>query len=415
MRYQKVMLRIFLFSISLLLLNSCSISKTTRVIESGSIRKNDFYKEVDFNFTKGLLIVDIEINGKIYPFIFDTGASVSVIEEDLAKELNCKKILTKNIGDSAGKKKKYDFVTIPTFEIESLQFQDFSAAVSDFSDIANFFACDTKVYGILGNNIFRKAYWRIDYQKEKIWFGNNIADFSGIEKDTKIKLSLGRIGNAYIETTLDSITAKFTFDTGKRGKIKGNGNIFKKVLEKNKGLEYTPNKGLTGISLNGKNYGIVNHTLIKKVSFGGIELNDQIIELDESPAASRLLGNEIWENYILTIDWTEGYLYLRPNQEMIQEPFEKFEHLVLADYKTKSLKLSNKWLEHPTAFDIDPDNKIVSIEGIDVKNLNESAYCEFVNNGLPEIQKKQQIELKVLEKGQVKNITLRKAELISIK
>src|SRR5436305_13422739 len=57
---------------------------------SGSIAESEFNETVHFQSVSGLIVIPVTIHGKVYEFIFDTGAP-TIITEELAKTLHLEK------------------------------------------------------------------------------------------------------------------------------------------------------------------------------------------------------------------------------------------------------------------------------------------------------------------------------------
>ena len=76
------------FSLVLLLTSSCFMSKTVQLAKGGELKTTSVYKEFDFEYFKGMIYVPVQIKGKTYNFIFDSGAFMNVISVELAAEQN---------------------------------------------------------------------------------------------------------------------------------------------------------------------------------------------------------------------------------------------------------------------------------------------------------------------------------------
>ena len=74
----------------LCLLLSCNIFKTIHLLKQGRIAPQHFKEEIPFEFRAGIIIIKVQIEGKIYDFIFDSGAT-NAVSLELSKELNLNK------------------------------------------------------------------------------------------------------------------------------------------------------------------------------------------------------------------------------------------------------------------------------------------------------------------------------------
>ena len=111
---------------------------------------------------KGLTaVVEVKINSTTKAnFILDTGASYTVISEDIAKELNIDlgKKHPKIRLQTANGIINVPLVTLDSIEISGLRVDDLAAAVHDFSS-------DTNIAGLLGLNFLGN--FRMDLDTEK--------------------------------------------------------------------------------------------------------------------------------------------------------------------------------------------------------------------------------------------------------
>ena len=82
MTYKKII-------IALLILPLLSCSHL--ILKSGKIEMKETHIKIPFEYSLGLPIIQVSINGKSYDFLFDTGA-INIISEEMASELNVKTI-----------------------------------------------------------------------------------------------------------------------------------------------------------------------------------------------------------------------------------------------------------------------------------------------------------------------------------
>ncbi|MGB0176130.1 MAG: retropepsin-like aspartic protease, partial [Owenweeksia sp.] len=84
-------MRIFIpVCLILMLFAGCGTLKNMdyfRIRQRSKIISTNFHKEHSFRENRPLIIIPVEIRGKTYDFIFDTGAASTVISRELANEL----------------------------------------------------------------------------------------------------------------------------------------------------------------------------------------------------------------------------------------------------------------------------------------------------------------------------------------
>ena len=156
------------FTLTLLILFSCSRSWTT-VIKYGSTEKEAYVDSTEIAVKLGLMIVPVEINGKRYDFLFDSGAPTS-ISESLSDELQLKQISNGKFIDSDNNKAALRFVSLKELKIGNRTFYDQTAFIADFAANPNIECLG--IDGIVGSNTQRFCNWIVDMPSKKIHFSN---------------------------------------------------------------------------------------------------------------------------------------------------------------------------------------------------------------------------------------------------
>jgi len=397
---------------ALFLLSSCQ-SSAYRLQKQGKIVTKQFSKEIPFEYFKKVILMEAEIDGETYTFIYDTGAEITLLDEKVADKISMKKVTEKSVSDSYKNKKNLPFYVLPDFKIGGVDFEKFVTTTVDISALNDYLGCEREVAGILGNNIFRKAVWKIDYQKELMSFANTIAPLQVADNKTVINFPKRKIGNAYIPAKLNGITRNFLLDTGYAGSLASNQSFFDELKTQNDDLSFAAEKGIMSISIHGFNYGIINHVLVDSFSLANINLSGVVVALKENKNASTLIGNEFLKNFIVTFDWKNGQLFLEKTGEFNPEEFAQFEYDILPMHEARFFKLSNQWLSHPTTFDINPENIIQSINGVNLTDLEEADFCNFKDNQLPKFKDAEEMKVVFKEEDTLKTVTLHKRQLLN--
>jgi len=157
--------KIFIVAFCLLLLTSCGLIKTVRLMKSGETKQKHFKVEVPFEMRMGLVILKVKVNGVDCEYLLDTGAP-NVISKDLAKKINLIENTTQKTGDSQGRKSELGFSKIACITIGGIDFLETGTAIADLKQ-AHEIAC-LNVEGFIGANLMRKAIWKFDYTKKII-------------------------------------------------------------------------------------------------------------------------------------------------------------------------------------------------------------------------------------------------------
>lgn len=153
-------------------------------------------------------LIEVEINGKVFKMIYDTGAMVTVLSKDIAAQCKCSPITGKiNLMGSSNIK------TLETFEsiIDSIQiggskFSNLVAVVSNAGHIKfgipfiyTFFECD----GIIGWDIIKHFKSEFDFENKRIVLQQPI-------KDENTNPNLFWLGHPIVKT-MDSRGMPFNF------------------------------------------------------------------------------------------------------------------------------------------------------------------------------------------------------------
>ena len=160
MKHSRTINRIILYTLSYLLF-SCgvpSMIKKQKLFKQGTSETIGKTFRIPFEYTNGHMVVHVTIQGKKYPFVFDTGFPFCAIDSTLADEL------------ALPKHKFFETWTkVATFSIEDKPFKEFPLVNLNLKKYSS-----EKYRGILGNNLFRK--WdvlQIDYQNRELLFTND--------------------------------------------------------------------------------------------------------------------------------------------------------------------------------------------------------------------------------------------------
>lgn len=294
-----------------LIVVSCSDSKITKLATQGSVSKEQFNEVIPFNYLKNHIYIDVIINEKAYTFLFDTGCDITSIDKSILSELNFSPEISQKVTGSSFDEIEFQYGTMSnSLRIGNLDFQNIGVGVQDLSflkPLEENFTDGTKIYGIIGTNIIKKAFWQIDYTEKSIKFSNSInnliSDFDTIIKINTIPKETENWGTNEINVTVNGVSENFILDTGSFGRFSANVQFLEK-LQKN------TNNTLKEIGTNEKSEKRKFKT--EKIEVGSIKLQNQ--ELLIQDGIGLLIGNGFLENYITTIDLLNNKLYLKPNK-----------------------------------------------------------------------------------------------------
>jgi len=293
---------------------SVSLSGQGLNFNKGKSTKKNYYTEITYKEIRGKIIIPVNIEGKTYQFLLDTGAP-NLITSDLSNRIYSKHLKEIKVNDANNKSKKLKVVSIPLFTIGEVSFKNTPTIVNNKD--SNFIFDCFKVEGIIGSNMLRNSIIQILPKKKLIKLSNSkeyIAYNEGHALDLTLK---GRQSSPYIWIDLagkDKGKEHVLLDTGMKGFYdlsKKNYNVFKKkriFLKISEGVGVN-SMGLFGPSDKSNIYRLLTPEL--KINKG---LFKNVIVTTTSSKNSRI-GTEILEYGSIILDFKNKKFAFSPFQE----------------------------------------------------------------------------------------------------
>ena len=79
---------------------------------------------------------------------------------------------------------------------------------------------------------------------------------------------------------------------------------------------------------------------IEHIKVGNLDLKNQIISLEKG--VSSLIGNELFENFIITFDWKNNTVFLEPKKKIVNEKFFDFEIIFKLNYTNNKIEIDQQ-------------------------------------------------------------------------
>lgn len=275
------------------IVTNCFAQNRKQISKSGFVNQKDYYVEIPFNYVNKHIFIEVMISEKKYNFLFDTGNEVTLIDLEIAKEINYTQLNEIEISGSSITKQKKSLIELPGITISNLTFEKIYGTLLDLNFIKRDYE-NLNIGGIIGANLMRKSKWQIDYVKKVIRISDKIEKFNVSETAKKIKLNNENWGIGYVDLEINNKKYPFIFDLGSSGKFTANHSFIKNLNKKNTITSEAKQK-----------------FELDKITIGEINLKEQSIVLEKN--ASSLIGNVFFEGYLLTIDWKKNILFLNQN------------------------------------------------------------------------------------------------------
>lgn len=280
---------------------------------------------VPFDYQQKEILVKGRINsGEEVIFLFDTGASDTIIDRRVAAESFLMKEGQSGMMSLAGRIDVNNTV-LKRLELGSLVLNDVDARIANLAGQSQ--QLGKKIAGIIGTNVMAKAVVRIDFGKPSLTFYDK--DSYEIPKGASI-VPLVQQNAPVVKAKLNGVDEVWMLaDTGAAFNNLPT-DVAKKVLNRASAQEThtTEGSGLDGkriklgnvvvrsVSVGGHNVSNMNFTYTvagastpKGEAAKGVEAKEGFFQSN----AIGILGNPFWENFIVTVDYKFQRLLLEPN------------------------------------------------------------------------------------------------------
>lgn len=366
---------------------SCSGWNYHRLRGKSVIYSEDFREEIKYTPKFNLIVLPVVINGKQYEFLFDTGASNTIISEELAVELGLKVRGRMSIRDSKNNTRKMELTLIDSMAIAGVKFGNISANIIQWPENSAVECVGRD--GIIGNNLIRHCNWLIDYKNETL----TITDGELIEDGmytTTMKYPRNR---PRFSLTMDSLKLEnVLLDVGSGGAL----DVSKDIYSKNKlaDMKYPQNKEVDGSSqgLFGASLDTVLNFMPDSIHIEGWSIYNPVVEVERKPGAK--IGNLILRNGRLMLDYKNEVIGIAPYKletKYKTGPSLAFVPLLKSGEMTIStvVKGSDAWnagLRH--------GQKVTSLNGKSIDEYPQS-YCDYFSLLFNDVLKRDTIALTI--------------------
>ena len=396
-----------LLLLSLIVLSSCTLSKTTRLSKFGNVEPKEFYGKIHFEPSVGIPILKIKVNGIEANFLFDTGASSNVISPELASKLNLETQTTGFVADSEGKRAILEYVVIDNIAIDNINFLNTSAVVADlnFSESASCFELD----GIIGTNLMRMALWKIDHSDKSISFSNDLSKLKNLDGWSTLDYKLTRSGVPKIELELnDKKIRNLTFDTGYDGYISVAKDNLQTLKANSHSIQTAYKTGASSFGLYGLHESDTTfYAKIDKVDLGDLSLNNQIIMFKSDV---NLVGSKFLSNYTVIIDWTVNHIYLKETSKDLFDSLETFGFNILLN--NGKLIIGSLFGDSEAWDKLKIGDEIIEINGENYQGLSKPSLCDLYRSKTLSFGNLNYLKLKIKRGNEIVSINLEKLTLL---
>ncbi|CEJ71657.1 Retroviral aspartyl protease [Chryseobacterium oranimense G311] len=382
---------------TLLILSTTTISaQGKKFFKSGEVKLQNPVEKINLRYANDLPFVQVNINGKPYNFLFDTGAP-TVISTAVYTELGLEKKHTAKVKDSQKNKQEQIFTILPEMVVDKAVFKNVGAIVMDFS--VSELSC-FKIDGILGANQMAKLFWKINYAENSLEASEDLARFNPADYDIVIPFSPRPQKTPVVETDLQGKKIDLTFDTGFSGRLKITDGA------------YDAQKALKSIEVYGTNsvgaYGAAKPAPGYIFRTAALPLGNKTFpnEIIATGNAS-LVGNDFFKNFVFILDWSGNKIYMK---QIKNEP-AKLESFGFG-YRFIDSKPTVAFVFQEENYPLRVGDTIISINNVNLNNLDKDGACHYFINRVENGQKT--IDLKIKREGKEMQVRLEKKEFLSV-
>lgn len=369
----------------ILLASSCSSIKQFRYMSKGKAPKGTFRTEIPFELNNGLIVIKVKLNGsdKEYEFMLDSGAPVSVIYQEAYADSKLEIVMNYNVSDSQGNSTKSDYVMLDV-AIGNSEFKDIFTAYSP--KVSEHVFCIANG-GIIGADLMQTANWQIDFEHKKIIISDRKKSSLPDLKDYQ-KISFSK-RSPFSKMPWLNVVPGLTVD------LKVNGKRFKDVLldsgssgavtlPKNAVTDTLFKKDLKEVLIGYTTFGLLGAQMdtsfylkSSDISVEKMNLNKHTIHLAKNN--SSLIGNKIFSEYAMVIDFRKQNLYLKPIvQETKTADKKEFGCYLIYDSKSSNFRVSSIYEGSQVALaGVQVNDTVIEINGQKIPVLSSS--CEYID------------------------------------
>lgn len=363
MKMKNLLKKVFI----LILFINFGCKSTKNLLMNGDITITENVAKIPIDVKTKLPFVKIEINGKEYNFLFDTGA-ITCISSNLYKELQLNPKKNILVYDSQGNKKKEVITIIPKLKIGSVLMKNVSSVVINFNSFG--FKC-TKIDGIIGSNHLKDLFVKVDNKERVIEIINNLSllDKTGFDKEWDF--TENKFKKPILVSTFYGKKMRFLFDTGANSYIDINKKFFEEVKDSIK-TSFITFEGNSTEGIYGKDK--VNNSIHffkpEKLEIAEHSFKDELV----STGFSNLIGNDYLEHFNYILDWKHKKIYFKE----LDKPQTKKSFPFSPNYVDNKLIVSSvlKTENQPLCL----GDVIVSINGEKIDEMSQEQLCNLFLN-----------------------------------
>lgn len=379
---------------SLLVFSSVLFSaQGKRFFETGDVQLQHSVEKINLRFANDLPFILVNIGGKQYNFLFDSGAP-TVISSTIYAELGLEKKHKSKVKDSQKNKQSQIFTVLPEMIVDNVVFKNIGAIVMDLnnSDLNCF-----KIDGIIGANQMAKLFWRVNYSENLLEATKDLSKFDLNGYETIVPFEAKPQKTPVVKTRILDKNVELTFDTGFSGRLK----ISDSYFDPQKVKQFVETYGSSTAGAYGAAKPAVGYIFKAELPLGNRNFPNELI----ATGSSDLIGNDFFKNFVFVMDWKNDKVYMKP----IKDPYAKLESFGFG-YRFVNNKPVVAFVFREENFPLKTGDSIISINDVKLDDLNQESACHYFMNRVEKDARS--ITVKVNRDGSILDFILDKKEYL---
>lgn len=279
--------------------------------KSGTLQQQDFLEEIEFEWVRGLIFIPVEIEGKTYRFILDTGGALA-ISTAIQEQFSFEQVAVAKVFGINNLSKEVPYVKVPSVRLGSLNFSNYNAIVSDYSKYP--YTC-LAADGIIGRDFLRDLILELNLPEKKIKLSDNPRKLN-LPKEGEIPVKIQRkTSMPYIKVDVAPFGREWVvFDSGSDDLFSFKTKTIEKLREKSKFKQH-PVETYFGVTSLGSS-GVIPKPMAAYTTYiEKLRLGDAVMEgfyADLSKRSRSRVGTGLMKYGVITIDYQKKKFYFQP-------------------------------------------------------------------------------------------------------
>lgn len=298
-----------------LLIGLLMLTQSIYCQQSGTLEQHDFLEEIEFEWIRGLIFIPVEIEGKSYRFILDTGG-VLAISTAIQEQSSFEQVAEVNVVGINRLSKSVPYVKVPSVRLGNLEFSNYNAIVSDYSKYP--FTC-LAADGIIGRDFLKGLILELNLPEKKIKLSDSPLKLNPpSEREIPVKIQR-KTSLPYLQVKVEPFGKEWVvFDSGSDDLFSFKTKTIEKLRQKSKFRNH-PTETYFGVTSLGSS-GIIPKPMAAYTAYiEKLRLGNAVMEgfyADLSKRSRSRVGTGLMKYGIITVDYQQKKFYFQPTESI---------------------------------------------------------------------------------------------------